>query len=233
MKISDYLSLMNRNLGHLTMNHYKKNLKCKISSLCDIYGSDKGSLTEDNHFYSWPAHTYADYYSKLFSHCNNYIHHVFECGLGTNKLNMPSSMGLKGKPGASLRVWRDFFPNATIIGADIDSDILFEEDRIKTFYVDQTSVESISNLWLKIPGKFDIMIDDGLHTFHAGRILFENSVQKLSDNGIYIIEDVTPQSLIEFKSYFSTSDYVVEYVNLFRPGVKVISDNNLIAIRKF
>ena len=42
-----------------------------------------------------------------------------------------------GKPGASLRVWRDYFPNAIIYGADIDKDILFAEERIKTFYIDQ------------------------------------------------------------------------------------------------
>ena len=29
-------------------------------------------------------------------------------------------MGKQGKPGASLRTWREFFPNAQVIGIDID-----------------------------------------------------------------------------------------------------------------
>ena len=45
---------------------------------------------------------------------------LIECGLGTNNINFKSSMGINGKPGASLRMWRDFFPSARIIGVDID-----------------------------------------------------------------------------------------------------------------
>ena len=54
---------------------------------------------------------------------------IFEVGLGTNNVDVPSNMGKDGKPGASLRAWRDYFPNA-----DIDTRILFKEDKIQTFY---------------------------------------------------------------------------------------------------
>ena len=40
-------------------------------------------------------------------------------------------MGIKGKPGASVRAFRDYFDKAIIYGADIDSKILFFEKRIK------------------------------------------------------------------------------------------------------
>jgi hypothetical protein len=72
----------------------------------------------------------------LFSR-RQHIKKFFECGLGTNNPNLLSSMGSMGKPGASLRVWRDYFLNAIIYGADIDKDILFAEEKIKTFYIDQ------------------------------------------------------------------------------------------------
>jgi hypothetical protein len=68
---------------------------------------------------------------------------VFECGVGTNNPNITSNMGVNGQPGASLRVWRDYFQNAEVFGADIDRGILFEEQRIRTFYVDQTNKDSI------------------------------------------------------------------------------------------
>ena len=68
----------------------------------------------------------------------NNIRNIFEIGLGTNYKNIVSNMGINGKPGASLRAFRDYCPNASVFGADIDKRILFEEERIKTFYVDQT-----------------------------------------------------------------------------------------------
>jgi hypothetical protein len=70
---------------------------------------------------------------------------IFECGLGTNNPNLASNMTDTGMPGASLRVWRDYFRNAKIYGGDIDKEILFEEDRIKTFYVDQLDTSSINS----------------------------------------------------------------------------------------
>ena len=39
---------------------------------------------------------------------------MFECGLGTNNPNLKSNMTENGIPGASLRVWRDYFFNAKI-----------------------------------------------------------------------------------------------------------------------
>ena len=48
---------------------------------------------------------------------------------------------------------------------------------LKTFYLDQTSKESIEAMWRAIQiSDFDLIIDDGLHTFDAGVCLFENSM---------------------------------------------------------
>ena len=56
-------------------------------------------------------------------------------------------MGLSGRPWACVRGWRDLSPNALVYGADIDRNILFEEDRIKTFYCDQLDENAIRALW--------------------------------------------------------------------------------------
>ena len=45
-------------------------------------------------------------------------------------------MGTEGKPGASLRAFRDFCMNAEVIWADIDKRILFKEDRINKIWED-------------------------------------------------------------------------------------------------
>ena len=213
--------------------YYKKNNDSLLSMLCDKYGSDKGEIEKQDHPYPWPSHTYADYYSSLYDHCRFGVKNVFECGLGTNNPDIASSMGVNGKPGASLRAWREYFPNSQIIGADIDRDILFSEERIKTYYLDQTNPASIFELWNEVGiSDFDFMIDDGLHTFSAGVCLFENSISKLKNDGIYIIEDVNLLDLTEnYKKYFDDKKYTVEYVNLFRPNAQLFH-NNLIVIRK-
>jgi hypothetical protein len=101
-------------------------------------------------------------------------------------------MGENGRPGASLYGWQEFFPNSDIFGADIDSNILFNTDKIKTFYCDQTNPNIIKYMWNEkiLQENFDIIIEDGLHTFSANVCFFENSIHKLKPNGYYIIEDI-------------------------------------------
>ena len=212
--------------------YYSRDSQSFLASLCDKYGSDKGALNQGSQPYTWPSHSYTDYYSRIFSDRRLDVRKVFECGIGTNFPEVPSSMGLTGKPGASLRVWKDYFPNAEIFGADIDRRILFQEERIRTFHIDQLNVQSIFDFWQSV-GKqdFDFILDDGLHTFDAGITLFENSISALAENGVYIIEDVWPINLVKFQDYFLNTNYDVEYVTLDRPNL-TLSDNCLVVVRK-
>jgi len=61
--------------------------------------------------------------------------------------------------------------------------------------------------------------------------LFENSIEYLSNNGVYIIEDVKVLDLIKYKKYFECSTYKVEFVNLYRIDGRLL-DNSLVVIRK-
>ncbi len=212
--------------------NYQAPLNTLLASLCDKYGSDKGELSPDNNPYPWHSHTYTDYYTLLFYKHRESIQNVFECGIGTNNPALKSNSAARN-PGASLRVWRDFFPNAEVVGVDIDKNILFEEERIKTYWIDQTSPEIIREFWDKLNcNPFDIMIDDGLHTFNAGKCLFENSIDRLADDGIYVIEDIDYSDLIMYQDYFKEkTEYYTESVMLFETGSKN-SDNNILTIRK-
>lgn len=198
--------------------HYPKQSLSSFAKLCDHHGSDKGTRGVGPHPYAHSPHSYADFYASLFEHCRHSVRQVFECGLGTNNPAVPSNMGVTGRPGASLRAWRDFFPDAQIYGADIDHTILFAEDRISTFHVDQTSIPSIAAMWAAadIHG-LDLIVDDGLHTFDAGVTFFEQTFCRLRPGGIYVIEDVTPQSLERFVAYFARTAYEVSYVTFRGP----------------
>jgi hypothetical protein len=211
---------------------YVKNNNCELATLCDKYGSDKGEISKSGHPYPWRSHNYTDIYSKLFFNRREEIKIVFECGIGTNNPNITSNMSISGKPGASLRVWRDYFPNAIIYGADIDKAVLFEELRIQTFFINQLDPVSVKNFWNLVDERdVDFILDDGLHTYDAGITLFENSIDYLSREGYYIIEDVSPRDNLKYKNYFNESNYVVDFIHISIPNIGV-NDNSLIMIRK-
>jgi hypothetical protein len=145
-------------------------------------------------------------------------------------------MGKNGIPGASLRGWREFFINSEIFGADIDRRVLFNEEKIKTFYCDQTSPDAIQKLWAtpELSDNFDIIIDDGLHHIDANKIFFENSYHKLKVGGVFIIEDChtrmrpTFENLINYwkKTYTNLS------FNYLKLPHKNTWDNDLIVIKR-
>lgn len=216
---------------------YRKNDHSLLNILSDTYGSDKGEVTPDLNPYAWSSHNYADFYDLIFGLRRNDVISVVECGLGTNNPDLKSSMGINGMPGASLRMWRDYFPNANIIGCDIDSHILFTEERIKTFYCDQTSTESV-NTFLKnakiVENSVDIIIDDGLHEYSAGICFFENMIGSLRNDGLYIIEDVDQTNIIKFKTYFcqKIASFDARFIYLKSPVRRRGDDNNLICITR-
>jgi hypothetical protein len=211
--------------------YYSPNPSNVLTQLFQKYGSDKGSFNLDDNPYPWPPHTYSDFYDTLWNQNRSKVLKVFECGIGTNSQDFPSNMGPSGVPGASLYAWRDYFVNAVIFGADIDPGVLMQEDRIRTFLVDQLSPNSINSLWESIGEKnFDFMLDDGLHTFKAGSMLFANSIHALAENGVYVIEDVSHSDLQLYSDFFDDRGYIVEY-HIMAAEHKT-NDNNLIVIRK-
>ena len=166
------------------------------TELCDIMirnGSDKGGVG------NW--HNYTLVYDKLFNKLRQSSLRLFELGIGSNNPSIPSNMGVYGTPGASLRGWTQYFPNAMIFGADVDKDILFEDNRIQTFHCDQLDPVSICGLWSNnsLIDNFDIIIEDGLHTFEANVCFFENSIHKLKADGIYVIEDIAIKDVQLYK----------------------------------
>lgn len=218
------------------ISQYKKNDHSELNILCDKYGSDKGESDSKDNPYIWPSHNYSDFYDVMFRLRKSDVSLLVECGLGTNNPKLKSSMGINGKPGASLRVWRDYFPNAKIIGVDIDENVLFSETRIHTYGCDQTSQDSISKFATGAElqdSSVDIIIDDGLHTFGAGKSFFEGMIKFLTNNGIYVIEDVPARDIILYKDYFLQSRelYSTHFIVLSSP-LRSGGDNRLICITK-
>lgn len=180
-----------------------------LATLAEKYHTDKGS----NHFNSafnksWPCHTYTDFYERIFGPYRKKVSNVFECGLGSVR-----TMGVGASPGASLRMWKDYFPNANIYGADIDSSLLFTEDRIYTYEMDQLSSDSVNSVFNSISVKFDIVIDDGLHTLGAASSLFALAFDYLEDGGIYIVEDILQNRVDSYVEWADSTGISYEVIS--------------------
>ena len=135
------------------------------------------------------ANNYHFIYSCIFSQLNA-DYKILEVGLGTNNPKIISSMGINGKPGASIKAFRDTFSKAFVYGADVDKKILFEEERIRTFYVDQTYFSSFDNITKGVNEKFDLIIDDGLHYQLSNLNTLIFALSNLSNGGYLVIEDI-------------------------------------------
>jgi len=207
-----------------------------ITDLCLImkkYNSDKSKLAYNGH------HNYTIYYKFLFEPVRYNKMRIFELGLGTNNVNLPSNMGSNGTPGASLRGWSEFFPKSDIYGADIDKDILFNDsiNRIKTYYCNQLDSDTIKQMWniTDLIEDFDIIIEDGLHNFEANKCFFENSIHKLKVNGVYIIEDVVISKIPIYHEWLTTwknNNNNFDFNIIIIEGANNRYDNNLIAIKR-
>jgi hypothetical protein len=157
----------------------------KLENLFNFHGSDKGSF-----------HGYSPAYSSILSRLGSSNLCILEIGLGTNNLDTMSNMGADGKPGASLRVWRDFCLDSSVVGCDIDERILFNEPGIKTFQLDQTSESSWQKLKSEIKNsKFDLIIDDGLHSPLANLQTILAVEDLIASGGVIVIEDIAMQSI--------------------------------------
>lgn len=151
-----------------------------LKNLFDFYGSDKSSV-----------HNYEIIYASILGDGKN-IKKILEIGLGSNNSDVVSNMGSAGRPGASLRAFRDHCSNAMIFGADIDQRVLFTEDRIETFQVNQTDLESLRNLESRFESDFDLVIDDGLHSVDANIATLNFGLKKIRSGGWVVIEDINP-----------------------------------------
>ena len=156
----------------------KRAAALELKELFDQYGSDKGY---SNHNYHW-------LYGAILE--TRRATALLEIGLGTNNEDIVSNMTRNGTPGASLRAFRDFLPDAQIYGADIDRRILFQEERVSTFFVDQTDLDSFVELSAAIPDELDLIIDDGLHTPNANLASLVFGLGRLKVDGYFLVEDI-------------------------------------------
>ena len=141
-----------------------------LLNLAKIYGTDKCDV---HHTFS--ELNYIDIYEKHFEKLRLEPLNLLEIGV----LN-----------GSSLRMWKEYFPNAKIFGLDIDpSCASVQEDRIDITIGSQDDENTLLQLSNKA-GYFDIVIDDGSHVNKMILTSYRFLWQHLKSKGWYVIEDM-------------------------------------------
>ncbi len=196
-------------------------LKPSLTEIMNRHGSDKGS----------GHHNYTTYYSKLLEPLREEKMNVLEIGIGTNNPRIPSSMcGTPGgyRPGSSLRGWEEYFCNASIYGCDIDRDILFQQGRISTFFLDQTNSSVIKEQICDNQRMYRVIIDDGLHHFPTNWAVLKQIFCKLEKGGVYIIEDISDFDECVYSDPFIKE---IEFRYIQVPNPQNPADNNIVVAR--
>jgi hypothetical protein len=159
-------------------------IKTPLCDLCVKYGTDKV-------IWGYTPH----YYSELVED-REAVRAVLEVGICGFR-DIPNNV-----VGASLFVWRDFFPNAVICGIDNDGRFVFnDQDRIHTFQADAYNTRQLNDAldFFAHHGvdEFDFIVDDAVHDPLPQVALLNSLMPRLSDKGLYAMEDVCPYKLPE------------------------------------
>ena len=145
-----------------------------LNDLALKYGTDKAPELK---------HHYTEFYESMFQGKRGAVKKVVEIGIGT---------------GASLRMWRDYFPNAQVYGADISTDTLFQDERIETMQCDQRNRADLERLVSRTGADVDLFIDDGLHRWYHQANTCKTVMPWLQKRAVYVIEDVhSPNDIIK------------------------------------
>jgi hypothetical protein len=140
-----------------------------LTELAQHFGTDK-----------YGVHRYTPHYERHLGHLRSRAFTMLEIGVG--------GYSREGKGGASLRMWKHFFPKAQILGLDIQDKSFVDAPRIKTIQGSQVDEELLVQI-VKEHGPLEVIVDDGSHRPEHIRETFRILFPLLADGGIYAIED--------------------------------------------
>ncbi|MGD9958499.1 hypothetical protein [Nocardioides sp.] len=134
-------------------------------------------------------HRYTPHYERHLHHLRGTRFAMLEIGIG--------GYAKQGKGGASLRMWKHFFPKAQIIGLDIQDKSFVDERRITTYQGSQVDEEVLRQI-VADAGGLEVVVDDGSHRPEHIRETFRILFPLLAERGVYAIEDTQTSYWPEF-----------------------------------
>jgi len=140
-----------------------------LTELAKEFGTDK-----------WGVHRYTPHYQAHLEHLRQRKFTLLEIGIG--------GAHHEGVGGASLRMWKWFFPRARIVGLDIHDKSFAAAHRIRVYQGSQTDPEILRRI-VDEEGAPLVVVDDGSHQSTHVRETFRILFPLLPKGAIYAIED--------------------------------------------
>lgn len=176
------------------------------------------------------THSYLEIYDILLKPKKESALNVLEVGIGDGNQGATN--------GGSIKLWNDYFPNATVHALDIlPLDSMWNgikgNPKIMLYtscdaYTENAVQTNFGNKNLK----FDFMIDDGPHSLHSMVMFITLYFPLLADDGIMIIEDLPDYTWInQLKNTVPVSSQ--RYIEVYdRRQIKGQNDDILFVINK-
>jgi hypothetical protein len=192
-----------------------------LSQLVDNSRTDKNT-----------RHSYLETYEKIFNKKKATATHVLEIGIGGG---YPGD----GGGGGSIKLWYDYFTNATIYGLDkMPTEVVWSalKDNNRIILYSSTDAYDDAFFYKTFIGKnveFDILIDDGPHTLESMIKFIKLYSQILKKDGIMAIEDIQSWDWIETLKN-NVPDNLKNYIKVYdlrheRP-IDIVHDNIIFTI---
>lgn len=172
-----------------------------MASYRQIFESHLGKLSD-----KWES--YIPIYDKIYAEFQGRDINILEIGV---------------QNGGSLEVSAKYFDLAkNIVGVDINEDcrrLTFEDTRVSVIIGDATH-SNVEEKITKISEQYDIIVDDGSHTSSDIIKTFYRYFPKLSEGGIYIVEDLHASYWEAFEGGLS---YELSSISFFKKIIDIIN----------
>ncbi len=161
-----------------------------MNELMEYFRNNKGRL-----IHKW-VH-YFEIYDRHFAKFRNQGPHVLEIGVAD---------------GGSLQMWKHYFgESARIYGIDVEPRCKgVEEEGIEVFIGNQEDREFLRLIREMLP-RIDIVIDDGGHTVRQQICSFEELFPHLSENGVYLCEDLHTSYWVGYGGGYRKPNTFIEF----------------------
>lgn len=166
----------------------------KLDDLAYQHGSDKGPQTTG----PLTPKGYTPVYYQLLKGNTRRALNVLEIGVAE---------------GASLRMWADYLPSATVHGVDLSdrTDGLAGHPRVRLHVGNQADPRFLEDVAVE-HGPFDFVVDDGGHHMTQHRVSFETLFPHVVVGGWYAIEDLHTSYDPKYGGGFRRQQATVEYL---------------------
>jgi hypothetical protein len=188
-------------------------MMASLTELSNRFGSDKGTKGPGPGF---AGHNYTPVYEAYLAGYRDRAFSLVEIGLGVKGDRWEAKI-VQGRNtgGASVKMWREYFPRAHIYGLDVNECAYLDDERTRTFVADQGKVEDLARFLEAVPS-FDVVIDDGSHRPDHQQISLDFLFPHLSPGGLYFIEDLLDNGLGDGRTGRLASDLVLNTRSVLR-----------------